>query len=73
MNLDELAQPTMPGQKPNSLKIQNVTKIVVTNTGNGAQIQLHGARAQTHALKLQPGDRVLLSLIEPTIVHVTES
>jgi len=73
MNLEELAQPTMPGQKPKSLRIQNITKVIVTNTGNGAEVQLHGVRPQTHALKLQPGDRVLLSLIEPTIVHVTES
>ena len=71
MNLDELAQPRMPGQKPQSLKIQNVTKIVVTNTGNGAEVQLHGARAQVHVLKLPPGDRVQLDLIEPTIVHIT--
>ena len=73
MNLEELAQPTMPGQKPKSLKIQNITKVIVTNAGDGSQVELHGAPAETHALKLQPGDRVLLSLIEPTIVHVTES
>ena len=72
MNLEELAQPKVPGQKPESLKIQNITKIVVTNTGNGSQVKLHGARAQTHDLKLPPGDRVQLDLIEPTIVHITE-
>ena len=73
MNLEEFAQPTMPGQKPKSLKIQNITKVIVTNAGDGAQVQLDGIHARAHALKLQPGDRVLLSLIEPTIVHVTES
>ena len=67
MNLDELAQPRMPGQKPQSLKIQNITKIVVTNTGSGAQVQLHGAKAQTHVVKLPPGDMVQLDLIEPKI------
>jgi len=72
MNLDELAQPTMPGLKPKSLKIQNITKVTVTNTGNGAEVQLHGARAQKHVLKLPPGDRVQLDLIEPTVVHITE-
>jgi hypothetical protein len=72
MNLEELVQPTMPGQKPKSLKIQNITKIVVTNTGNGSQVQLNGARAETHVLKLPPGDSVRLDLIEPTIVHITE-
>ena len=72
MNLEELAEPTMPGLKPKSLKIENVTKVTVTNAGNGAQIQLDGVHEHVHALKLQPGDRVILSLIEPTIVHITE-
>jgi hypothetical protein len=72
MHIEELAQPTMPGLKPRSLKIQNITKVTVTNTGNGAQVELHGPHAETHALKLQPGDSVRLDLIEPTIVHITE-
>ena len=72
MNLDELAQPTMPGQKPKSLKMQNIMMVIVTNTGNGAEVQLRGPRAQTHVLKLPPGDRVQLDLIDPTIVHITE-
>ena len=72
MNLEELSQPTMPGQKPRSLKIQNITKVTVTNAGDGSQVELHGAPGETHALKLQPGDRVQLDLIEPTVVHITE-
>ena len=71
MNLEELAQPTMPGLKPKSLKMQNITKVTVTNAGDGAQVQLDGIHAQAHALKLQPGDRVHLDLIEPTIVRIT--
>jgi hypothetical protein len=71
-NLEELAQPTMPGQKPKSLRVQNITDIVIANTGNGAQLQLHGARAQTHVVKLPPGDMVRLGLIEPMVVHITE-
>ena len=72
MNLDELAQPTMPGLKPKSVKIQNITKVTVTNTGNGAEVQLRGPCAQMHALKLQPGDRVQLDLSEPATVRITE-
>jgi len=72
MNLEELSQPVLPGQEPKSLKMQNITKVTVTNTGNGAQVQLRGPRAETHVLKLPPGDRVQLDLIEPTIVHITE-
>jgi len=71
MTLDELAQPSMPGLKPSSLKIQNITRVIITNVGDGAQVQLRGVHSQAHALKLQPGDRVHLDLIEPTIVRIT--
>lgn len=43
-------------QQPRSMKIQNVTKVVVTNNGKVALVQLHGAREQMHYVKLPPGE-----------------
>ena len=72
MNLEELAQPTMPGQKPKTMKNRNITMVIVANAGDGAQIQLDGIHEHVHALKLQPGDRVKLDLFAPTTVRLIE-
>jgi hypothetical protein len=72
MNLKELTQPVLPGQKPKSLKIRNVTKVIVTNMGNGVQVQLHGAGEQTYVAKVTPGNMLQLHLIEPKVVHIAE-
>jgi hypothetical protein len=65
MNLEELTQPVPPGLKSKSLKIKNVTKVIVTNTGNGVHVQLHGAGEQTYVAKVAPGNMLQLHLIEP--------
>jgi hypothetical protein len=87
MNLKELAQlkqtpqstqplqpqPQPPAQQqPKSMKIQNVTKVVVTNNGKVALVQLHGAREQMHYVKLPPGDVLQLHLVTPKVVHIAE-
>ena len=72
MNLDELAQPTTLDQNPSRLKIRNILRIIVTNAGDGTQIQLDGIREHIHTRKLQPGDSVKLDLIAPTTVRFIE-
>ena len=72
MNLNELAHLTLPSQKPRILKLQNIATVIVTNAGDGAQIQLDGVHEHIYALKLQPGDRAKLDLIVPTTVRVIE-
>ena len=72
MTLNELAHLTPPSQKPRIIKLQNIATVIVTNAGDGAQIQLDGVHEHLHALKLQPGDRVRLELIEPTAVRLIE-
>ena len=88
MNLEELAQPQQTQQsaqvpqplaqqqpqqqQPRSMKIQNVTKVVVTNNGKVALVQLHGAREQMHYVKLPPGDVLQLHLVTPKVVHIAE-
>jgi hypothetical protein len=54
------------------MKIQNVTKVVVTNNGKVALVQLHGAREQMHYVKLPPGDVLQLHLVTPKVVHIAE-
>ena len=68
------AQPTQQPaqQQPKSMKIQNVTKVVVTNNGKVALVQLHGAREQMHYVKLPPGDVLQLHLVTPKVVHIAE-
>ena len=59
-------------QQPKSMKIQNVTKVVVTNNGKVALVQLHGAGEQMHYVKLPPGDVLQLHLVTPKVVHIAE-
>jgi hypothetical protein len=69
------AQPQTPQpaqQQPKSMKIQNVTKVVVTNNGKVALVQLHGAGEQMHYVKLPPGDVLQLHLVTPKVVHIAE-
>ncbi len=68
-----IAQSQQPAQQqPKSMKIQNVTKLVVTNNGKVALVQLHGAREQMHYVKLPPGDVLQLHLVTPKVVHIAE-
>jgi hypothetical protein len=48
-------------QQPKSMKIHNVMKVVVTNNGKVALVQLHGAREQMHYVKLPPGEVLQLT------------
>jgi hypothetical protein len=68
------SQPPQPAQQqqPKSMKIQNVTKVIVTNNGKVALVQLHGAGEQMHYVKLPPGDVVQLHLVTPKVVHIAE-
>ena len=66
------AQQQPAQQQPKSMKIQNVTKVVVTNNGKVALVQLHGAREQMHYVKLPPGDVLQLHLVTPKVVHIAE-
>jgi hypothetical protein len=66
-------QPQQPTQQqPKSIKIQNVTKVAVTNNGKVALVQLHGAREQVHYVKLPPGDVLQLHLVTPKVAHIAE-
>ena len=65
-------KPQPPQHQPKSMKIQNVTKVVVTNNGKVALVQLHGAREQMHYVKLPPGDVLQLHLVTPKVVHIAE-
>ena len=70
----QVPQPTQQPaqQQPKSMKIQNVTKVVVTNNGKVALVQLHGAGEQMHYVKLPPGDVLQLHLVTPKVVHIAE-
>jgi hypothetical protein len=65
-------QPQPAQQQPKSMKVQNVTKVVVTNNGKVALVQLHGAGEQMHYVKLPPGDVLQLHLVTPKVVHIAE-
>ena len=64
--------PQAAQQQPKSMKIQNVTKVVVTNNGKVALVQLHGVQEQMHYVKLPPGDVLQLHLVTPKVVHIAE-
>jgi hypothetical protein len=58
-------------QQLKSMKIQNVTKLVVTTNGKVALVQLHGAGEQMHYVKLPSGDVLQLHLVTPIPLHIT--